>query len=64
MHLDKDTIVNYLRSRSEHDRAIQAERDLPADVDHDAQGDLLSRFGVPGELLAKRVGVPKMLKKR
>ena len=34
MHLDKDTIVNYLRARGEHDRANQAERELPANVDH------------------------------
>ena len=64
MHLDKDTIVDYLHTRGEHDKANRAGRELPEHVDLQAQGKLLSRLGVPGELLAKLGGMPKGPKKR
>ena len=65
MHLDKDTIVSYLRTRGEHGKADEAERELPQDVDHQAQGSVLSRLGVPAELLVNELGDrPKLPRRR
>ena len=67
MQLDKDMILEYLRERGEHDKADEAECELPATVDHEGHGDVLSRLGVPGELLARarsgQGGIPDVLKK-
>ena len=57
LEIDKDTIINFLKSKGRDDDAARAEKELPDKVDHEQHADLLSRFGVnPSELLDKLPG--------
>ena len=57
MEIDKNTIVSMLRERGDHDKAGEAERDLPDQVDTDRDANLLERFGIsPQELIGKVTG--------
>ena len=57
MQINKDTIVNLLKERGHHDKAKQADDELPDQVDSDKHAGLLSKFGVdPQELLGKLPG--------
>jgi hypothetical protein len=54
VELDKDQVVQMLRDRGEHDKANQAQQELPDKVDHEQHSDLLQRLGVDArELLGK-----------
>jgi hypothetical protein len=54
MEIDKQEIVSLLRERGEHDKASQAEQQLPDKVDHEQHKGLLDQVGVdPQELLGK-----------
>lgn len=54
MNIDKDTIVNLLRERGDHDQAQQAAQELPDQVDHEEHSGLLSKFGIdPSQLIGK-----------
>jgi hypothetical protein len=46
MKIDKDMIVKLLASKGQHDQAAEADRDLPGQVDTEADSGLLSRFGL------------------
>ena len=60
MKMSKDTILDLLRSRGDHDKAAQAERELPDEVDEDQHGGLLDKFGVnPKDLMGKLGGLGK-----
>lgn len=60
MKIGKDTILDLLRSRGNHDKAAQAEQELPDEVDDDQHGGLLTKFGVePKDLLGKLGGLGK-----
>ena len=60
MKIGKDTILDLLRSRGDHDKADQAERELPDEVDEDKHGGLLEKFGVnPKDLMGKLGGLGK-----
>ncbi len=57
MQIDKETILNLLRERGEHDKAEEAAQELPEQVDTERDGGLLARFGIePGELIGKVTG--------
>ncbi len=57
MQIDKNTVVEMIRERGDADKAGQAERELPDQVDTDQHADLLERFGVnPQELMGKFTG--------
>ena len=57
MEIPKDKILELLRSRGDHDKADQADKELPDKVDHERDSGLLSKFGVePSELLTKFAG--------
>jgi hypothetical protein len=57
MQLDKNTILDLLRQRGDHQRAGQADQELPDQVDTDQHADLLDRFGLdPKELLGRFTG--------
>ena len=61
MEIPKDQILELLRSRGEHDKAGQAEQELPDKVDPERDSGLLSKFGIdPSELLGKLGGGMKM----
>jgi hypothetical protein len=53
MEIDKQTIVDLLRERGDHDKAKQ---ELPEKVDHEQHADLLDRFGVNPQELLSQVG--------
>jgi hypothetical protein len=54
MNIDKSQILDLLRSQGDHDKATQAERELPDQVDTDRDGGLLDKFGLDiGDLLKK-----------
>ncbi len=57
MQIPKDQILEFLRSRGDHDQAQQADGELPAQVDPQQDAGLLSKFGIdPQALLSGAVG--------
>ncbi len=57
MNIDKEQILQLLRSQGQHDQADQASTELPDQVDTDKHADLLGKFGLnPQDLLAKFAG--------
>ncbi len=55
MQIDKDLILGFLRQKGQDDKAGEAERELPDQVDTDRDGGLLSRFGVDVDELLKMI---------
>jgi hypothetical protein len=52
MEIPKDQILDLLRQRGDHDKAQQAESELPDQVDTDRDSGLLDRLGIdPKDLL-------------
>jgi hypothetical protein len=52
MQIDKQQIIEFLKSRGEQDKADQAQSELPDQVDTDQHSDLLAKLGInPAELL-------------
>jgi len=65
MQFDKDMILSLLRSRGEHEKADQAEQELPDKVDDSEHAGLLDKFGVnPQDLLGKLGGLGGMFGKK
>jgi len=57
MNIDKGQIIELLKSRGDHDKAAQAESDLPEKVDTDADAGLLGKLGLdPQDLLGNLPG--------
>jgi len=57
MQIDKQQILDLLRSQGRHDQAAQADQELPQQVDTDQHASLLQRFGIdPEEIIAKLAG--------
>ena len=57
MNIDKDTILNLLRSNGQDSQADQAQQELPDQVDTDQHSGLLEKFGInPADLIAKFTG--------
>ena len=57
MEIPKDKILELLRDRGEDDKADQADRELPDQVDPQEHAGLLSKFGIdPQELAGKLPG--------
>jgi hypothetical protein len=57
MNIDKDTILNMLRSNGQDADADRAQQDLPDQVDTDQDAGLLDKFGInPADLIAKFTG--------
>lgn len=46
MHVDKEEVVDLLRSRGEHDKAANVACALPRQVDTEADAGLLHQLGV------------------
>ena len=52
MQIDKNQILELLRSRGQDDKAEQADQELPDKVDTDQHSGLFERLGInPAELL-------------
>jgi hypothetical protein len=56
MNIDKSQILDLLRSRGNADKADQAERELPDQVDTDRDGGLLERLGLDIDDILKSLG--------
>lgn len=57
MNIDKSQILDLLRSQGDSDRAAEAERELPEQIDTDRDGGLLDRLGLDvGDLIGKLGG--------
>jgi hypothetical protein len=62
MQIPKEQILEFLRSRGEHDKAGQAGQELPDQVDTDKHADLLQRLGIdPQQLLGQLGGLGSKL---
>ena len=65
MQIDKDTILSLLRSRGDHQKAAEAEQELPDKVDDSEHSGLLDKFGVnPQEILGNFGGLGGMFGKK
>ncbi len=55
MEIPKEKILEFLREQGDHDKAAQAEQELPDTVDHEKDAGLLAKFGIdnPADLLGK-----------
>jgi hypothetical protein len=52
VEIPKDQILQLLRDRGDHDKADQADQQLPDQVDPEQHSDLLEKFGInPSDLL-------------
>ena len=57
MNIDKQQIIDLLKNQGDHDKADQAEKELPDQVDTEQDKGLLSKFGInPQDLLGKLPG--------
>lgn len=57
MQIDKNQILELLRSQGDDAKAQQADQELPGTVDTDQHGGLLSKLGLdPMDLIAKLGG--------
>ncbi|HEY9351261.1 MAG TPA: hypothetical protein VIP75_11260 [Acidothermales bacterium] len=56
MKIDRQSIVDFLRNRGDHDKADKAHTELPDQVDTDEHADKLSRLGIEIEDLGMAAG--------
>jgi len=57
MEIPKDKILELLRERGDHDKAQQAERELPDRVDHEEHANLLEKHGIDPKDLMGKIGL-------
>jgi hypothetical protein len=57
MEIPKDKILDLLRERGDHDKAQQAEQELPDRVDHEEHANLLENHGIDPKDLMGKIGL-------
>lgn len=58
MEIPKDQILQMLRDRGDHDKADQADQELPDQVDPEQHGETLEKHGLdPKDLMGKLGGL-------
>ena len=58
MQIDKSQIIDLLKSRGDHDKASQADAELPDQVDTDQHSGILEKLGLaPQDLVGKLGGM-------
>jgi hypothetical protein len=57
MEIPKDKILELLRERGDHDKAQQAEQELPDRVDHEEHANLLEKHGIDPKDLMGKIGL-------
>jgi hypothetical protein len=60
MEIPKEKIIEVLRERGDHDRADQADKELPDQVDHEQHAGLLSKYGLDPQELIGKLGLGKL----
>ncbi|MGY1754095.1 hypothetical protein [Blastococcus sp. SYSU D01042] len=60
MNIDKNQILELLRSQGDDTKAQQADQELPDQVDTDKDAGLLSKFGIDPMELVKKFGGGKL----
>ena len=54
MEIPKEKVIELLKERGDHDKAAEAEQELPDTVDHDEHSNLLEKHGIdPKDALGK-----------
>jgi hypothetical protein len=56
MNIDKDQILQFLRSQGDDAKAQQADQELPSTVDTDQDAGLLAKLGIDPMELIKQLG--------
>lgn len=57
MQIDKQQIIDHLTDKGDHDKAAQAQSELPETVDTEKDSGLLSKLGIdPQDLAGKLPG--------
>ncbi|GAB3542313.1 hypothetical protein GCM10027403_34860 [Arthrobacter tecti] len=57
MNIDKQQIIDLLKNQGDNDKADQADKELPDQVDTDRDSGLLSKLGInPQDLMGKLGG--------
>jgi hypothetical protein len=56
MEIPKDQILELLRQQGDHEKASQAEQELPDQVDTGRDAGLLSKFGIDVQDLVGKLG--------
>ncbi len=58
MNIDKEQVLQLLRSQGQHDQADQASNELPdqVDTDNNDHAGLLSKFGLDPSTLTSKLG--------
>ncbi len=56
MQIDKQQIIEFLKSRGDHDKAQQADKELPDQIDTDQHSGLLSKLGLSADDLPGGIG--------
>ena len=57
VEIPKDKILELLRERGDHDKAQQAEQELPDRVDHEEHANLLEKHGIDPKDLMGKIGL-------
>ena len=57
MEIPKDKIIEMLEQRGDHDKAEQADQELPDTVDHEQHADVLEKHGIDPKELVGKVGL-------
>jgi hypothetical protein len=56
MQISKEQVIQVLKSTDDHEKAEQAENELPEQVDTDRDSDLLSKLGIDPKLFGGDLG--------
>ncbi len=56
MQIDKQTILKHLQDQGDTQKADQADKELPEQVDTEKDSGLLSKFGVDPQALLGKLG--------
>jgi hypothetical protein len=56
MQIPKEQVLDFLRSRGDHDKAGQADQELPDQVDTDRDKGLLDKLGIDPKDLGGQLG--------
>lgn len=56
MQIDKQQIIDLLKNRGDHDKAQQADQELPDQVDTDQHSGMLDKLGLSADDLPGGIG--------